>query len=116
MELVDRLLIIALTLLFMILGSLMYLDSCVRKFNTHRISVKLNHVQRLLDDVRNASSDLNIKGPIEELVFSGEDILKDGECSAKSIILESICLKDDLIQECLFEAQQCIKDILSELK
>ena len=57
MELVDRLLIIALTLLFMILGSLMYLDSCVRKFNTHRISVKLNHVQRLLEDVRNASSD-----------------------------------------------------------
>jgi hypothetical protein len=94
----------------------MYIDNCNRKLNRHRISVKLGHAQRLLDDVLNASSDLNIKGPIEELVFNGEDILKDGECSAKSIILESICLKDDLIQECLFEAQQCIKDILSELK
>lgn len=116
MELVDRLTLIILSLLCMTLASLMYLDSCARKFNTHRITIKLNHAQRLLDDVRNASADLNIKGPIEELVFNEEDILKDEECSAKSIILEAICLKDDLIQECLFEAQQCIKDILSELK
>ncbi len=116
METFDRLLITMLSLLFMIVSSLIYIDSRNTKFNTHLISVKLTHVQRLLDDIGNASYDLNIVGPIRDLNISHESNSENGEDLPKSIILEAISLKDDLIQECLFEAQHCIKDVLSELK
>lgn len=113
MESYQKLLLTGLTLLLIFIGYEYYMSG--NRKNQAMTRIKLTHVQRLLEDVQNASADLNIMGPIEDLKF-GEDILVEGESVAKAIILEAICLKDDLIQECLFEAQQCIKDVLSDLK
>lgn len=105
-----------LCILTLFLAAFLYEDYIKDKYkNNTMIRIKLDHAQRLLDDVRNASADLNIVGPIGDLKL-GEDLTQPDEDTAKAIILEAICLKDDLIQECVFEAQQCINDVIRELR
>src|SRR5271166_4242139 len=100
MDTFDRLLITALALLFLIVGSMMYLDKRNLIIHSQRIRIKLDHAQRLLHDVINISNDLKIQGCIENLECS-DDIMIEGDESQKSIILEAVDLKDQIINTCL---------------
>ncbi len=114
MELFDRLLITTLALLFLIVGCLMYIDKRQRIMDSRRISFKIQHAQRLLDDVLGVSNDLRIRESLEKIPFG--DCFIEGDESSKSVILEAIDVKEDVINECLNEAKQCLDSALTELK
>ncbi len=114
MELFDRLLITTLALLFLIVGCLMYLDKRQRIMDSRRVSFKILHAQRLLDDVMGVSGDLRIKEVLEKMPFG--DCLIEGDESSKSVILEAIDVREDVISECLNEAKQYLNEALNELK
>lgn len=62
----------------------------------------------------NVSSDLRIKDALEKIPFG--DSLIEGDESAKSVVMEAIDVREDVINECLSEAKQSLTDVLAELK
>jgi hypothetical protein len=91
-------------------------DSYINKGTKNDIiRIKINHTQRLLGELALVCQDLRIKGVLRDLSF-GEDVIMEGDETIKTLVMEAINQQDEIMIDCLREAQQCLKDVLEDLK